>query len=134
MTSRKPKAQSTITGNPYELYIAWRWFLVGNTVLNIPAANIVINALGIHDVEPNPQTSRIEIAPGDGLLLCSDGLYKNLTEAEIIEGLAHGEAGADDLGEAAFARSNQKTTAAAPTTTFRLLSPCGEQIRLRVSE
>ena len=52
-----------------------------------------------------PQTSRIEIGPGDALLLCSDGLYKNLSEAELIEGLAHGDAGADDLGEAAFARS-----------------------------
>ena len=50
--SRKPKAQSRLTGNPYDLYIAWRWFLVGNTVLNIPPANIVINALGVHDEDP----------------------------------------------------------------------------------
>src|SRR5664279_2534593 len=37
----------TISGSPYEMYMAWRWFLVGNSVLNIPPANIVINALGI---------------------------------------------------------------------------------------
>ncbi|MBI1258201.1 MAG: SpoIIE family protein phosphatase [Chloroflexi bacterium] len=103
----EPQAEGTIAinGNPYDLYIAWRWFLVGNTVLNIPPANIVINALGVHDEDPIAQTSRIEIGSGDTLLLCSDGLYKNLAEAEVIEGLAHGEAGADDLGEAAYARS-----------------------------
>src|SRR5664279_1775928 len=95
----------TISGSPYEMYMAWRWFLVGNSVLNIPPANIVINALGIHAVDPVPLTSRIEIAAGDTLLLCSDGLYKNLTEAEIIDGLAHDESSANELGEAAFTRS-----------------------------
>ena len=107
----EPNAQGTVTisGTPYDLYIAWRWFLVGNTVLKIPPANIVINAEGIHSVDPIPQTSRIEIAPGDQLLLCSDGLYKNLSETEVVETLAHGDASANDLGEAAFARSQDKT-------------------------
>ncbi len=94
-----------ISGAPYDLYIAWRWFLVGNTVLNIPPANIVINALGVHDADPTPQTSRIEISPNDSLVLCSDGLYKNLTETEIVEGLVADGDCARALGEAAFARS-----------------------------
>jgi serine/threonine protein phosphatase PrpC len=104
----EPPAEGTVTiaGSPYDLYIAWRWFLVGNAVLNIPPANIVINAIGVHPVDPIPQTSRIEIAPGDALLLCSDGLYKNLTDAEILDMLTHDDSGeADALGTAAFARS-----------------------------
>ena len=103
----EPQTEGTIAinGNPYDLYIAWRWFLVGNTVLNIPPANIVINALGVHAEDPIAQTSRIEIGAGDALLLCSDGLYKNLSEAELIEGLGQGEASADELGDAAYARS-----------------------------
>lgn len=103
----EPDAEGTVTiaGNTYDLYIAWRWFLVGNTVLNIPAANIVINALGIHADKPLPLTSRIEALPGDTLLLCSDGLYKNLAEAEILAGLAAGDSSAEQLGAAALARS-----------------------------
>lgn len=99
----------TIAGSPYDLYIAWRWFLVGNSVLHIPASNIVINALGIHAENPVPLTSRIEVTPGDSLLLCSDGLYKNLTEAEILAGLDEGDTAADKLGEAAYARSTTPT-------------------------
>lgn len=94
-----------IAGAPYDLYIAWRWFLVGNKVLNIPPANIVINALGVHDADPTPQTSRIEIAPDDVLVLCSDGLYKNLTETEIVAGLGVAGDCATALGESAFTRS-----------------------------
>lgn len=103
----EPSVQGTVTiaGNPYDLYIAWRWFMVGNTVLNIPAANIVINALGVHAESPVPLTSRIEIAPGDALLLCSDGLYKNLSEAELLEGVAKGDESAKSLGEKALERS-----------------------------
>ncbi len=99
----------TISGSPYDLYIAWRWFLVGNSVLHIPAANIVINALGIHAENPVPQTSRIETTPGDVLLLCSDGLYKNLAEDEILSGLDEDDDGAEKLGDAAMTRSKTPT-------------------------
>jgi serine/threonine protein phosphatase PrpC len=100
----------TISGSPYDLYIAWRWFLVGNRVLGIPAANIVINALGVHEVDPIPITSRIEIAPQDKLLLASDGVYKNLAEAEIIDLFTRSAAAdpATALGEFAFERSKSK--------------------------
>jgi serine/threonine protein phosphatase PrpC len=105
-----PKTEGTITiaGQPYELYLAWRWFMVGNSALNIPGANIVINALGIHPQDPLPLSSRIEIGVGDKLFLCSDGLYKNLTEAEIIAGLQQPGDGAAKLGEAAYARSQDR--------------------------
>jgi serine/threonine protein phosphatase PrpC len=95
----------TIAGSTYDLYIAWRWFVVGNTVLNIPPANVVINALGILANDATPLTSRIEIAPDEALFMCSDGLYKNLSEAEILDGLAKGENAAQALGSAALERS-----------------------------
>ena len=103
----EPKVPGTVTiaGSPYDLYIAWRWFVVGNTVLNIPPANVVINALGIHAEDPTPLTSRIEIAPDEALFMCSDGLYKNLSEAEMLDGLAKGATAAQTLGNAAFERS-----------------------------
>lgn len=105
----EPRAEGVITinGNPYDLYIAWRWFLVGNTVLNIPGANIVINALGVNNVDPKVQLSRIELSPGDVLFLCSDGAYKNLTEGEMTDFLLKHveEDAATIIGEAAYARS-----------------------------
>lgn len=103
----EPEAAGTVTiaGNPYDLYIAWRWFVVGNTVLNIPPANVVINALGILAEDPIPLTSRIEIAPGEALFMCSDGLYKNLSEAEMLDGLTKGDTAAEALGSAALERS-----------------------------
>lgn len=103
----EPEAAGTVTiaGSAYDLYIAWRWFVVGNTVLRIPPANVVINALGILAEDATPLTSRIEIAPGEALFMCSDGLYKNLSESEILDGLAQGDNAALALGSAALERS-----------------------------
>lgn len=103
------KGTVTISGDPYELYIAWRWFWVGNNVLGIPAANIVINALGVHDADPVPLTSRIEVTPGDILFLCSDGVYKNLSVGEMSAGLQMDGDTASLLGEQAYARSQDPT-------------------------
>jgi len=97
-----------IGGQRYDTYLAWRWFVTGNPALRIPGANVVINALG---TEPGPvqvQRSRYMVAQGDMLLLCSDGLYKNLSEAEIVRGLAEAADPATTLGEAAYARSKDK--------------------------
>jgi serine/threonine protein phosphatase PrpC len=103
----EPKVSGTvqIAGSPYELYIAWRWFLVGNTVLKIPAANIVIRTLGVYDETPTPQLSRIETSPGDRLYLCSDGAYKNLPDDEMLTLLNDSDDPAQAIGEAAYARS-----------------------------
>lgn len=105
-----PNAQGTITisGQPYELYLAWRWFMVGNSALNIPGANIVISALGIHANALKPEATRIEVGEGDKLFLCSDGLYKNLTDDEILAGLQQAGDGATQLGEAAYSRSQDQ--------------------------
>ena len=106
----EPQVDGTITlqGQTYELYMAWRWFLVGNQALNIPAANVVINSLGTHSADPVAQKSRIEVGAGDRLLLCSDGVYKNLSEAEIVAGLQDATDPAHAIGEAAVARSQDK--------------------------
>jgi serine/threonine protein phosphatase PrpC len=99
----------TIDGQEFDLYLAWRWFMVGNSALSIPGANVVINALGVEDEDPMPLTSRIEIAPGDMLLLCSDGVYKNLSHEEMLKHLGVGENHAAAVGEAAYLRSQDKT-------------------------
>ncbi|MFN8531511.1 MAG: PP2C family serine/threonine-protein phosphatase [Anaerolineae bacterium] len=107
----EPTAEGSVTinGTPYELYLAWRWFLVGNSALNIPPSNVVIHALGVESTQPTPQVSRIEIAAGEKLILCSDGVYKNLSDAELIEFLSRDDLPADAMaqriGEAAYARS-----------------------------
>ncbi len=112
----EPKAEGTVTiaDNTYDLYIAWRWFMNGNSVLNIPAANIVINAAGVDSATPVPQSSRIERSPGDLLLLASDGLYKNLTDDELMQMLPGPGDTATTMGDAAYARSqdrsNQRST------------------------
>lgn len=93
-----------IDGEPYELYMAWRWFLAGNPALGIPGGNTVMRTLGIRDKQLMVQTSRIEIASGDKLFLCSDGIYKNLSESEIINFLSDADS-ATKSGCAAVARS-----------------------------
>lgn len=89
----------------YELYLAWRWFVTGNTALRIPGANVVINSLGTGGEDLDILRTRIEVLPGDVLLLGSDGMYKNLSEAEIIAGLNNPDNPATFLGELALARS-----------------------------
>jgi len=107
----EPLAEGTIMlgGQKYDMYMAWRWFLVGNPALNIPASNVVINALGTSKIDPIAEKSRIEVSAGDKLCLCSDGLYKNLTDAEILAGLQTSDDPAKALGEAAWARSQDRS-------------------------
>jgi PPM family protein phosphatase len=100
----KVSGQVSINGQPYEMYLAWRWFLSGNAALGIPGGNTVIRALGIQPKPLTVQISRIEIARGDKLFLCSDGIYKNLSEAEIIQFL-QGWDSATKSGLAAYERS-----------------------------
>ena len=108
--TKEPDAPGTVSiqGQTYDLYIAWRWFWGGNSALGIPGGNVVINALGIQEEDPVPQTSRMEVNAGDTLLLASDGIYKNLNEAEITALLPDDEA-ATKLMEAAYARSQDAT-------------------------
>lgn len=99
----------TINGQPFDLYIAWRWFVVGNNALGILPANIVLHAFGIEPDIDEPQVSRIEISPGDTLMLCSDGVYKNITDDEMIAALEAPGDSATALGDAACQRSQDTT-------------------------
>lgn len=103
----EPKVEGTIRigTQEFDMYMAWRWFIDGNSALNIPAANVVINSVGLAAAEPVLEQSRIEISPGDLLCLCSDGLYKNLSEQEIVSFLVGSGNVAASLGNAAVARS-----------------------------
>jgi serine/threonine protein phosphatase PrpC len=67
-----------------------------------------LNAVGVYPENPVPQTSRIEISEGDILLMASDGIYKNLTDAEMMAGLKTDGDAAAELGEAALARSKDE--------------------------
>ncbi|HEX2908120.1 MAG TPA: SpoIIE family protein phosphatase, partial [Phototrophicaceae bacterium] len=105
-----PEVEGTVTinGQVFDLYIAWRWFLVGNSALGILPPNIVLNALGLDPEVSGIQISRIEVNPGDQLLLCSDGLYKNMSDTEIMARLRQPGDSAGDLGQAALQRSQDQ--------------------------
>lgn len=105
-----PKVDGSIiiNGQPFELYIAWRWFIVGNSALGILPANIVLNALGIDPTSPTPQISRIEVGSQDSVFFCSDGLYKNMSDDEITTALKSPNGAAESLGEAALKRSEDR--------------------------
>ncbi len=105
-----PKVDGSIiiNGQPFELYIAWRWFIVGNSALGILPANIVLNALGIDPTSPTPQISRIEVGSQDIVFFCSDGLYKNMSDDEIASALKSPDTAADRLGEDALKRSEDR--------------------------
>lgn len=67
-----------------------------------PQANVITRAVGAHgDFELDKTSARV--APGDLFLLCSDGLFKALPEAEIGRMLAEGQ-GAEALIATAVGR------------------------------
>ncbi len=47
--------------------------------------HILWNSLGASDELPVPDLCKVELAPGDCLLLCSDGLNKHVTDEQIEE-------------------------------------------------
>jgi protein phosphatase/serine/threonine-protein phosphatase Stp1 len=68
-----------------------------------PQANVITRAVGATgDLELEKVSARVQ--PGDLFLLCSDGLFKALAEAEIARILADGQ-GAEGLIAAALAQA-----------------------------
>ena len=61
-----------------------------------PHANVITRAVGFNE-PPSPDFSSIPMVPGQRLLICSDGLTKELTDA----GVEHYLGGAGDVDEAA---------------------------------
>lgn len=64
-----------------------------------PHSNVITRAVGINE-EPLPDYASIEVQPGQRLLICSDGLTKELTDGGILHYLAKAEtaeSAAEDL-------------------------------------
>ena len=74
-----------------------------------PQANVVTNAIGA-DIDLLDLEKRTgQLVPGDRLLLCSDGLFKAISEEQVAELLSgDGDSGAERLIDAALA--NRATT------------------------
>lgn len=53
--------------------------------------HLLWNSLGGSKNLPEPQIVRLELQPGDRLLLCSDGLTKHVSDPEILLALSTGE-------------------------------------------
>jgi protein phosphatase len=50
-----------------------------------PHQNVITKAIGIEDTVSPGQAQFIQLRPGDSLLLCSDGLYRVVSPAEIAQ-------------------------------------------------
>jgi protein phosphatase len=68
--------------------------------------HLLWNSLGGSDA-PTPQTTKVTLDPSDTLLLCSDGLTKHVSDAEIATVLASGQTPAT-LCSDLIARANER--------------------------
>ncbi|MBS0522960.1 MAG: serine/threonine-protein phosphatase [Proteobacteria bacterium] len=69
-----------------------------------PQANVVTNAIGADSDSLDLEKRTGQLVPGDRLLLCSDGLFKAISEDQVAELLAgDGDSGAERLVIAALA-------------------------------
>jgi len=78
-----------------------------------PSSHIITRAVGVHS-DLDLEISHDEIQAGDRYLVCSDGLYKDVTENEISErmGLATVEDSLDSLIDLALERGGTDNTTA----------------------
>ncbi len=64
---------------------------------NHPSSNVITRAVGVHDTLET-QVRQISVQPGDRYLLCSDGLFKDVTSAQLKQRLV--QSGPDQAVEA----------------------------------
>ena len=50
-----------------------------------PLSHVLSQAIGNRDPDVWPVISQVELAPGDTLILCTDGLMKHITEGQLAE-------------------------------------------------
>ena len=55
---------------------------------NHPSSNVITRAVGVHDVL-NLDIIDFQAEPGDRFLLCSDGLFKDVRQKEVLKNLSH---------------------------------------------
>jgi serine/threonine protein phosphatase PrpC len=60
--------------------------------------NVLWNALGGQERTPTPQIQKFALEPGDALVLCTDGLTKHVTDAEIAAVVQKAATPADACG------------------------------------
>jgi protein phosphatase len=71
-----------------------------------PVANVILQALGVGpDIEPDIWDKPLTLAPGDVLILCTDGLTGLVPDAEIAE--IAGRLGPHEAGTALIAAANE---------------------------
>jgi serine/threonine protein phosphatase PrpC len=70
--------------------------------------NLVFGHIGDHPDPPNPSMTVIQLRPNDSLLLCSDGVYGNLTAGEIAASMEAIDPAAT-LVDRADARSGERS-------------------------
>lgn len=96
-----------LTGD-HTLYAEW---LEGGRRGPAPSRNVILQALGPHP-DLSPDLSLIDLQPGDGVLLCSDGLTGHVSDEEISRLFAAGGPWGDASLEAMAAdlihRANQR--------------------------
>ncbi len=57
--------------------------------------HVLWNAIGRGEEELRPEVTKVELEPGDALLLCSDGLTKHVSDGEIVSILSRQESEGD---------------------------------------
>lgn len=75
--------------------------LTAETAAHHPQANVITRALGVEPI-CDIECRRVDLAEGDRFLLCSDGLSRSLSDADLIDGSL--EALADTLVAKALQR------------------------------
>ncbi len=79
-------------------------------------AGALTNVVGGHGERIDPEVTRLELNPGDLLLLCTDGLFRDLNE-EAIEGLlAEADSTAEELCSLLLSASRREGEAIDDTT------------------
>ncbi len=78
--------------------------LQANEAESHPASNIILRAIGIED-ELKLDIDYSELEEGDIFILCSDGIYKDLTEDEISEEIQKNSQDMDILSQSLISKS-----------------------------
>ncbi|MCD7776365.1 MAG: Stp1/IreP family PP2C-type Ser/Thr phosphatase [Firmicutes bacterium] len=89
----------------YVQYLVDMGVLTENQAENSPRKNIITKAIGTDDTV-DPDTFNVTLSEGQYVLLCSDGLSKELDKSEIFR-IVHGDGSIEEKADALVARANE---------------------------